>query len=157
MTSTEEAVKSVDEWAELTGQGPKKGCVTKRTMALHAKFVEEAMVSKDWSKAKAGHVVALFIWCHTKVYTVAPGEMTNGYEYLKACAAVARFIKKEFSGNVTAAIAFVRWTWQREAWREQKRRENDAPPNTFRIGWSYQFGTRLLTDYRIDQARKKGV
>jgi hypothetical protein len=157
MNANEEAAKSIDDWAERKGPAPKKGHVTPRAIKKHAAEAAEMMRTSNWSNAKACHVVALYKWCHTKVYGVEAAELTNGFEYMQACAGAARLIKKEFSENTTACIAFVRWTFQREAWKEKKRREEGDESRGFRVGWKYQFGARLLTDYRIDCARRKGI
>jgi hypothetical protein len=105
----------------------------------------------DWSEAKASHLVALYAWCHEKVYTVAPSELA-GLTWMAATSAAAKLVRDEFNGNVEEAVEYVRWTWRREAGREKWRVENDRPGS--RIGWRLQFQQRLLvTDYRIDAAR----
>lgn len=150
---TEIVAQELVDWAGKSRV--KKGCTPKSTIKSHLAQMNVMMESKDWDKAKPCHVVQLYIWCHTKVYGVPPIELDNGYEYLKACAQVSRLIKSQFDGQIKACIAFVRWTWQRESWVEKKRRESNEV-TTFRLGWNFQFGPKLVTDYRLDRARREG-
>lgn len=113
--------------------------------------VDRMRKENDWSGARAAHLVALYAWCHEKVYAVAPAELA-GLTWMAACSAAAKLVRDEFKDSVEDAIEYIRWTWRREAGREKWRNENNAPGG--RIGWRLQFQTRLLlTDYKIDMAR----
>lgn len=113
--------------------------------------VDRMRKENDWSEARVAHLVALYAWCHEKVYGVAPAELA-GLTWMAACSAASKLVRDEFKDSIEDAIEYVRWTWRREAGREKWRNENNAPGG--RIGWRLQFQTRLLlTDYRIDMAR----
>lgn len=64
-----------------------------------------------------------------------------------------RTLRHQFSDDKFRMVEFIRWTWNREQAREAKRKEN--PKDDFRIGWGYQFGSRLVTDFRLSKARSK--
>jgi len=117
--------------------------------------LREMVLSSDFASATASHLVALYEWCHEQVYGAKPSELDAGDAWKMATFAAARLAKDEFGGEFQRAIEFVRWTWQREKAREHARRtgRNDS---VGRIGWRLQFVTRhLVTDYRIDMARKR--
>lgn len=114
--------------------------------------LNEMLVANDFASAKPTHLVALYEWCHERVYGVVPAELTPKV-WRGAMFAAARMLKDEFSGDVQAMVAFVRWVWRREQVRERRRREG-ADASSFRISWRLQFVTKhLITDYRIDLAR----
>jgi len=118
--------------------------------------MNEMLVANDFAAAKPTHLVALYEWCHERVYGVAPAELTPKV-WRGAMFAAARMLKDEFNDDVLAMVAFVRWVWRRENARESKRRGaawDGGATSTFRISWRLQFVTKhLITDYRIDRAR----
>jgi hypothetical protein len=117
--------------------------------------LEVLLAADDFENMKPTHLVALWVRCHEKVYGVTPAEM-NGETWLGAGSAAAKLVRAEFGGSMTAAVEFMRWTWRREQWREKKAR-HDGENRVGHIGWRLQFVMRhLLTDYRIDVARRRG-
>lgn len=113
--------------------------------------VEEMIESDDWSGATARHLVALYDVMHTEVYGVEPSELGPAERYNAAMMA-GNLTKREFSGDFTQAVEFMRWAWAREADNEKWRRENGRT-NARRIGARLMFGGSLLTDYRVYLAR----
>lgn len=109
--------------------------------------------TRQWDAAQPGHLVALYCWCHEHVYGAPPGELQQGSTWWLAQQAARRQVQQEFREDVVAAVDFVRWVWQREKGREAKRRR-DGTGGDFRIGWRLQFGPTLLTDYRVELARR---
>jgi hypothetical protein len=100
---------------------------------------------------KPRELVALYYLCHTEVYGAEPTELV-GDAWRQACLAVGRLIKTEFAGNSADVVEFVRWTWRRERWREERRQDGERK---WRITWRQQFVRRdLLSDYRTEQARR---
>ncbi len=150
---TQAAAQTVVDWAGCR-KLPKR-FTSASTIARNAEQMRRMMEGRDWGQARIGHIVALYAWCHEKVYGVPAKELT-GYAYTQALLAAKRQVLKEFEGSLQAAVAFIRWTWQREAWRERKRRE-EGSRDSFRISWRYQFGPALVTDYRLDKARKDAL
>jgi hypothetical protein len=152
-TATEEAAQSLDEWAG--NRKHPKNSTPGATISRNMKQLREMVDTRTWKKVRMGHLVALYAYCHEKVYGVPPGELV-GYNYSQALLACKRLVTKECDGSLDEAIKFVQWTWSRERWVEGKRREQ-ADRSGFRIGWKYQFGSKLFTDYRLDKARKGGL
>lgn len=149
-----EAAKAVANLARTkrkkpsTRKGPTKAGVQR--MIREANKMREA---NDWSKARPAHLVALYAWCHEQVYDVAPAELI-GLNWMAAASAAAKMVREEFDGSIEAAVDYLRWTWRREQGREQWRRENQREGG--RVSWRAQFQQRyILTDYRIDRARKR--
>lgn len=111
--------------------------------------------SGDWSDALPRHLVVLHGMIHEHVYGVAPAEST-GAEFAAAAVAAARMLKVDFGGDAQAMFEFIRWSWQREQDREEWRRQNHKEGG--RLDWRRQFCQRgILTDYRVDMARKRGA
>lgn len=119
--------------------------------------IERRVNAKDWGDLKPTVFVALFIWCHTKVYGVEPAELMTGPEFSKARYAAARLIKSQFGGDASDALAFVQWTWDGEQRAEKWRREqNQGVGRT--VDWVQQFSRpALVTKYRVAMARKDGL
>lgn len=97
----------------------------------------------DFAGMKPKHLLALYYVMHGVVYKVSPDEVLKQYQ--NALLTIGRFVKAEFDGDVARVVEFIRWTWKREKKREARRKDD---PDPFRIGWKYQFGYSLLTDYR---------
>ena len=104
-----------------------------------------------WDDAGPMVLVGLFVFLHTTVYGVSPGELDEGKTLLAAASAARRLITD--LGSPVAVVEFVRWTWARE--RTRMRRRQSAPDESpWRISWRWQFASRqLLTDYRVAVAR----
>ena len=111
------------------------------------------MASGDWSRALGRHFVALFDVLHRRVYGVDAG--LDSTDCFWAASMAKRLQDGTFGGDPGALVAFVKWTWERELSREKYRRENGRDGG--QIGYRLQFGTRLVTDYRIAMERRKGA
>ena len=107
--------------------------------------------SGDWGGATGAHLVALYEWIHEQVYGVAPGEL-DGKTWAIARQAAGRMVEQQFGGDYGAAVVFMRWAWKREQRSEQWRRETGKEGR--RIGWRLQFHGALITDYKVDAARR---
>jgi hypothetical protein len=108
--------------------------------------------SGDWPSATPAHLVELYDWCHEKVYGVASPELNMPDERLGACSAARSLLTKEFGGDSTAAVAFLRWAWAREEGREKWARQNQKERG--RLAWRTLFSGRgVLGDYRVAAAR----
>jgi hypothetical protein len=112
---------------------------------------EEMKRSRDWSGATARHLVALYDLMHEQVYGVEALELGPAERH-KAMLLAGNFVKHHFGGDVEACVAFLRWVWTREMDREKWRRENGRSGQ--RIGIRLMLSTSLLTDYRVDLARR---
>jgi len=115
--------------------------------------MERRAKSGDWEGATGLHLVLLYAWLHEEVYGVRTSELTPKWRGVAAQMA-DRLIAGEFAGDVGAAVDFMKWSWKREEGREKWRRENQKEGG--RLGWRLQFGGVLVTDYRVDQARRSG-
>lgn len=113
---------------------------------------EEWRAAGRWDAFKPGHFVALYGLCHEKVYGIFPTELTQASTFALARMTAKRVLEKEFDGKVQLMRAFIAWTWKREEGREKWRRENGGHGG--RIGWKWQFNQSLVTEYRIDLARR---
>jgi len=149
LVNTSAVEKPLDEFV---GRAKKPRAPNKAKVREH---LREMLVSGDFATATASHLVALYEWCHEQVYGARPSELDAGDAWKLATFAAAKLTKDEFDGEFQRAIEFVRWTWQREKAREKARREG-RNNSVGRVGWRLQFVTRhLVTDYRIDMARKR--
>ena len=106
----------------------------------------------EWQEVKATTWVATYALLHEKVYGVAPVEL-RGKSVVWAAAMASKLLREEFDGDAGAMGEFIRWTWKRERGREEWRRAKNNGAGG-RIGWKLQFGGALLTDYRLELARK---
>jgi hypothetical protein len=107
--------------------------------------------SGDWSAAKGHHLVALYAWCHNAVYGVEPLELdSRAWAIAGTCA--TRMVEQHFDQDPGKAIEFMRWAWDREREREEWRRANGRSGR--RIGWQLQFSGSLITDWKLDIARR---
>lgn len=142
--------------AEMVGAGKPKPKRRRGVNVISARLESDALVAaNDYANMKPVHLVALYVRCHETVYGVTPAEM-NGEAWLGASSAAAKLVRVDFDGDMAAAVEFMRWTWRREQWRENKAK-HDGDARVGRIGWRLQFVLRhLLTDYRIDVARRRG-
>jgi hypothetical protein len=140
--------------------GPKKAPKKKsapRGMSdkAFAKVIDEAtefLAKGTWEKAEPKHFVAIYADLHFKVYGAPPGEL-GSRERAYAATMAKKMLDSEFGGDRIAMSKFVAWTWTREKETEQWRRRTGNPGR--RIDWRLQFGGRLLTDFRVDENRRK--
>lgn len=115
--------------------------------------LERAISAKELGALRPIHLVALWARCHAQVYGAAPAELTRD-AWLPAKSAAEKLVREEFDGDVAAAVEFLRWTWTREKQREDRARRV-GEDRVSRIGWRLMFAQRyLLTDYRVDLARR---
>jgi hypothetical protein len=147
-----ESAKQLAAWAHKPPKRERSKTISdsafeKATLQMHS-----MAKSTDWSAATPRHILALYAWLHEKVYGVAPGELTSR-ERLIATGAASRMLDRDFDGDQGAMVAYVLWTWKRERATEKWRRENGRVEGR-RIGWRLQFNGSLLTDYRIELARR---
>ncbi len=113
--------------------------------------IERRLKEEDWDKLKPDGLLALFVWCHDQTYGTRPSDL-RGETWRRARFQAAAMVKRDFNGDMDAALAFMRWTWQRERRIEQWRRDNNQHGKV--INWYDQFVRgELLTKYRVDVAR----
>lgn len=124
---------------------------SKDTIARVKAKMEEMAASGDWSGASGTHLVALYAWLHAQVYGVENAEL-DGRQWALAAQAAGRMVANHFADDYGSAVVFLRWAWKREQGREQWRRENHKDGG--RIGWRLQFSGSIVTDYRVDSARR---
>jgi hypothetical protein len=158
MSGTKPKALDLEDWANSDARGrPKKDKQRPKTIAASVfdrTLVEtrERMRTAEWEDAGARHLVALYAILHEKIYGVEAAELGPQERYTATLRA-GLMLKNEFDGDIEEAVAFFRWAWQREASREKWRRENNRSGG--RIGIRLMFSGQLLTDYRLDRARKR--
>lgn len=155
----ERAAEQTERILHLTAKDRKEALRRKKAddKARTARSIEKARLEivamlgdNDFEEAKPFHLVALYEWCHEKVYGVRPLELEK--QWLAAAHAASELAKTDFEGELAEVVEFIRWTWRREQQREARRAQSGQSMG--RVGWRLQFVTRyLLTDYRIDQKR----
>ncbi len=117
--------------------------------------VRDRMARKDWSGVTPGKLVALYWCCHEKVYGVVPVELDKASTWETAMKRAGLMVKQHFDNDMERAITFMRWTWTREAEREEWRRANTKQGR--RITWQNQFiHDHLITDWRAEAMRRGG-
>ena len=123
--------------------------IGRKAFDQHLSKTSELVNAQQWDKFTATNLVALYAILHNRVYTVLPLELLRDWRLVQLAA--GGMVKREFDGDFTKAVKFLRWVWFREN-RSYKRRSED---NDFRIGWRYLFKSpKLLTDYRISLSRQ---
>lgn len=140
--------------AELLG--PRKAKAKRSPPAITdkvwAKLTEEVAArarTGAWEGTDPKEFVALYAAMHLKVYGVACAELDKGVRFLVSVKARG-MLEQQFGGDAAEMAAFVRWTWQREEWKEK----NGKNEGGWRVTPWQQFNGKILTDYRLDLARK---
>lgn len=120
---------------------------------LAVRDAERRAESGDWTKATGKTLVGLYALCHRMIYGVVPAELDDKVT-MKIAAKMARGqLHRHFDDDVDAAVEFIKWAWERE-----KSRENYALANgrtRSRMGFRWQFGDAIVTDFRVDLERSK--
>jgi hypothetical protein len=104
------------------------------------------VAARDFARATAVHMVALWAYCHEQVYGVAPA--TTLREWSLASLAAGTIARNDFDGKAERMVPFVRWTWAEERRSAAWRRENGKPINP--IGWRLQFSRRHVVKWRAN-------
>lgn len=107
-----------------------------------------------WQEAEPKHFVALYADLHFRVYGVEACEL-GPKERVFAAKLAGDMLRDDFAGDRSEFAKFVSWAWTREKSREEWRRTNHKEGG--RVSWRLQFSRSLLTDFRIDEARKKAA
>jgi hypothetical protein len=147
------AADEVAAWADGRKErrkGPPK--LSERRIAAIRESAERRRLDQDWDDAEPAELVALYAWCHHRVYSVACEVDSDRGAYYQAARLAARMLEKEFSGDVIEMVGgYMRWVWMREKQQLPKR------SGDFRIGWRYMFkvGGGLLIDWRMAKLRSK--
>lgn len=113
--------------------------------------VDEMLRSGDWEGATAKHLVALYDRMHERCYGFEPEELGPS-ERFSAALLAGNMLRHRFDGDVTNMVNFMLWAWERELGTEKWRRENKVAGR--RIGVRLMFSGNLLSDYRVDLARR---
>lgn len=137
------------DWAARPAK--KKRSMPASTVARATAEMREMIEKQDWATAKPVHFLALYSYLHTEVYGVEP--VIGASERSQATLAAWRALTNEFAGDRDAMADFMRACWRKERAREAARRSGRIQSD-FRIGWRFQFGGKMITDYRIDRARE---
>lgn len=111
--------------------------------------------SGDWDGASGATLVGLYAFCHRLLYTVLPEELAAVPKFNAAAKRAKAFVHDHFADDFGAAAAFIKWSWEREKRKNQWCRDNGVEAR--RLGWLLQFSPSLLTDWRVDAARKRGA
>jgi hypothetical protein len=153
MTRIEAAAAAIAEICRKPEKKPVKRRGPKaETFAKLSEEAFELIGSKRWSELTPRHLVAQWCKLHEHFYGVPVYQEVDGKAGLAAIAMAKTLVEREFRGDYEKACAFMRWTWQRERGREKWRREMGRSGG--RIGWRLQFSSTLVTDYRLDLARR---
>jgi len=129
--------------------------VTKTTIKRVSEEIHKFIEVGDWKPASPYHLIALVAFCHESVYGIADSELQNPQRFGLAGHVCKTFVEREFNNDITQAVVFIKWSWDRERKRESWRVQNGKAG--FRLGWRLQFSDSLLTDYRLDQRRRGSV
>jgi hypothetical protein len=105
--------------------------------------VAAMIASKDFSKATAMDLVALWAHCHEKAYGIAPALSTREWQH--AAMFAGKLAKERFEGKPYKAVPFIAWTWREEEKSLEWRRRNGRQINP--LGWRLQFSERHLVKW----------
>lgn len=151
------AADAVDAFAGAGKKRKRRGTSPKRRLDAGLADVERRIAERDWDNMRPMTLVSVFVWCHRRTYGVTPAELEKAPALSRACMLAANLVKREFENDFDAALAFIRWTWEREDGREQWRRRNQRDGSK-PLSWSNQFSPApwLMTDYKVHLQRMKG-
>ncbi len=122
----------------------------------HLKEIERRAKGKDWDGVTAGKLVALYYFCHVRVYQVPPIELQRNTTYTAAMKQAGSMVKRHFDGDVQKAVRFMRWVWDREQGKQEWLKTNDKEGR--RLTWQNQFTHDfLVTDWLRAKAQKANV
>lgn len=113
--------------------------------------VDTMLRTGDWSDATTRHMVALYDRMHERTYGVEALEL-GPTERFNALMLASNMLKTHFSGDLEKMVPYMLWVWNREVEREAWRRRNQQSGQ--RIGVRLMFSGSMLTDYRVDLARR---
>lgn len=119
------------------------------------KALDEAarmLATGEWKEATGIHFAALYADLHFRVYGVEAEDL-GSKERVYAAKLATDMLADAFGGDRDAMARFVAWTWSREREREKWRRETGNGGG--RVTWRAQFGKKLLTEFRLEEARRK--
>lgn len=111
------------------------------------------MESGDWSEAESKHLIGLFIVLFERVYGVPCSELSGPSRFYAAKQA-GELLEERFDGDAGAMVHYMRWAWEREAEREQWRRQNRRDGATMNWRWMFAPG-KTLDEYTLAQARRR--
>jgi hypothetical protein len=92
------------------------------------------------------HMVAVWAWCHAKVYGVDPPMVIR--EWALARIVAGAILQSDFGGRTEAMLPFLRWSWVEEKRSVEWRRVNDRPINP--MGWRLQFSRKMVVRWRAN-------
>ena len=149
----EERRRAADELERWAKRRRSKPPVAEAGLEASLSEASSRMASGEWSGSLPRHFVALWASCHERVYGVtAVGELA-GMGWRSAVKLAASLMRDEFGGDADELARFVRWTWVREEGKERWCKQKGYDRKR-RVGWRQQFGAELVTEYRLEQARK---
>jgi hypothetical protein len=105
----------------------------------------------NWEGVKGGTLIGLYALCHQAVYEVLPEELKEKATFTEASRRASIFLRRNFGGDVSQMVLFIKWCWAREKKREEYAKAKNFDRN--RLTWQKQLMTYLITDYNLD--RKK--
>jgi hypothetical protein len=154
LLSAEEGRKmAADFCAPVSSKRAPKKSKTMGDAAFEKKLEEvgDMLKSGRWNEATPMHFVALYVDLYYRVYGILPEDL-GPKERVIAGKMASGMLDRTFGGDRQKMSQFMAWTWTREKEREQYRRENNKDGQV--IGWAFQFGNKLISSYRIAEARK---
>lgn len=114
---------------------------------------ERRAASGEWEEATGRSFVGLYALCHRIVYGVLPEDLAEKGALGLAAKMANTCLHTSFGDDRSAFVEFIKWTWDREKSRELWRLQNGKQGG--RIGIRLQFSGSLITDHRVDLARRK--
>jgi len=150
---------SMDVAAFLTHNRPSKpppGTGRGRTLGPLAVALEDAerrAASGEWEDAGARAFVGLYAMCHRMVYHVDAGDLTDTRTFQAATRLAAGALHRYFGDDKDDLVEFIKWIWEREKGREEWAAREGKDRG--RLNVRLQFSATLVTDYRVDQSRRK--
>jgi hypothetical protein len=161
VTETTAAAQSVEAFAKRGARGAAKKSSPKKSSTGYGPAYAKRLVAEvdemisggnDFTNASPRHMVGLYMWCHLKVYGIECSELRSKLMQTALRLSGLR-LKNEFDSNPEKFVAFIRWTWQREQYLEDRRRDEGSGK---RLPWNAIFQWRTkLDDYRMAMARQR--
>lgn len=98
-------------------------------------------------------LVGIWAWWHAQTYGASAVPELEGRGWLGAVSAALALVNREFDGDSSRALEYVRWCCARSGSRASWCEENGRAPR--RLTWQQLFQFRqLLIDWRVAQAKR---
>ena len=130
----------------LPGKSKGRRALSRAAVEQARREAEDMRAARDFRRATALHLVAVWAWCHEQTYEVAPAMTLKDWGI--AALAAGQLVARAFDGKVERAIPFIQWTWADEQKLRAWKRERGV--TCVPLGWRRQFSAQHVVRWRAN-------